>query len=169
MDGPALQHIGEADLHGRSAELVVDGQSLLIAHVHVHSVEPIADVRIEPGHGLALGTLPLGEDEWPVYCLDGDLDILDRLPGTRRACVLVKTEFGGIGILCDEVRVVDNGAFATVPVPGCMQGEQSLMQSLAIIDARVTCVLDADRLSATLLAEMTNGGVQATPLAAGEQ
>ena len=169
MDGPALQHIGEADLRARFAELVVDGQRLLIAHVHVHSVETLADVRIAPGHGQALGTLPLGEGEWPVYCLDGDLNTLDRLPATRRACVLLKTGDGGIGILCDEVRVVDNGAFATVPVPGCMQGEQSLVQSLAIIDARVTCVLDADRLSATLLAEMTDDGVQATPLAAGER
>ena len=43
MDGSALQHIREADLHARSAELVVDGQSLLIAHVHIHSVEPILD------------------------------------------------------------------------------------------------------------------------------
>ena len=72
MDGPALQHSREADLHGRSAELVVDGQSLLIAHVHIHSVEPSVDVRIEPGHGQALGILSLGEGEWPVYCLDGD-------------------------------------------------------------------------------------------------
>jgi hypothetical protein len=168
MAGSALQHIDEADLHGRSAELVVDGQRLLIAHVHVHSVETLADVRIASGHGRALGILPLGEDEWPVYCLDGDLNTLDRLPANRRACVLLKSDHGGIGILCDEVRVVDNGTFASVPVPDCMQGEQSPVGSLAIIGAKVICVLDADRLSATLLAEKTGDGVQAAPLTAGE-
>ncbi len=169
MDGPALQHIREADLHGRSAELFVDGHNLLIAHAHVHSVEPIVNVRIEPGHGQALGVLSLGEGEWPVYCLDGDLDVLDRLPATRRACVLLKSHHGSIGILCDEVRMVDTGAFAIVSVPVCMQGEQSLVESLAIIDAKVICVLDADRLSATLLAEKTGDGVQAAPLTAGER
>jgi hypothetical protein len=150
MDKSALQQIREADLHARSAELVIDRQSLLIAHIHIHSVEPILDVRIESGHGQALGVLELGDDRWPVYCLDGNLNILAGVPATRRACVLLKSEHGGVGVLCDEVRVVDNASLVMVPVPGCMSGEQSLMDSLAVIDGKVTCVLGADRLSAML-------------------
>ena len=169
MDGSALQHIREADLHARSAELVVDGQSLLIAHIHIHSVEPILDVAVEAGHGQALGVLRLGEAQWPVYCVDGDLNILERLPATRRACVLLKSDHGGICILCDEVRVVDNTALTLVPVPPCMSGEQSLMESLAIIDGKITCVLGTDRLSAMLLAEIADGAIEAPPLAAEEQ
>ena len=169
MDGSVLQHVREADRHARSAELVVDDQSLLIAHVHIHSVEPIVDVRIESDHGQALGILQLGEDQWPVYCLDGDLNILDRLPAKRHACVLLKSDHGAIGILCDEVRVVDNAALTPVPVPTCMSGGQSVMECLAIIDGKVTCVLAADRLSAMLLTQMSDDSKQATPLAAGEQ
>ena len=150
MARSALQHIREADLHARSAELVVDGQSLLIGHIHIHSVEPILDVRMESGHGQALGMLELGEDRWPVYCLDSNLDILGNVPATRRACVLLKSDHGGVGILCDEVRVVDNAALSIVPVPGCMRGEQSLMESLAVIEGKVTCVLGTDRLSRML-------------------
>ena len=150
MNEPALQQIGETDLHARSAELVVDGQSLLIAHVHIHSVEPILDVRVQFGNGQAMGTLQLGDDRWPVYCLDGDLDILGNVPAARRACVLIKSVDGGFGILCDELRVVDNAALTIVPVPGCMSGEQCLMESLAIIDGKITCVLEAERLSAML-------------------
>jgi hypothetical protein len=168
MDGPDLQRVREADLHGRSVELVVDGQSLLIAHVHVHSIEPIGDLRIVSDHGQALGKLPLGGTEWPVYCLDGSLDILDRLPANRRACVLLKSDYGGIGVLCDEVRVIDNATFDIVPIPACMQSEQKLMEALAVIDAKVICVLDGGRLSATLRTEMTGDGMEATPLAAGE-
>jgi hypothetical protein len=155
MAKSALQQIREADLHARSAELVVDGQSLLIGHIHIHSVEPILDVRMESGHGLALGILQLGDNQWPVYCLDGNLDILGNVPATRRACVLLKSDHGGVGILCDEVRVVDNTALRVVPVPGCMSGRQSLMESLAVIDGKVTCVLGTDRLS-DMLQSATN-------------
>ena len=169
MDGSAPQQIRGADLHARSAELVVDSQSLLIAHTHIHSVEPILDVVIETGHGQALGVLQLGEEQWPVYCMDGDLNILDGLPAKRRACVLLKSDHGGIGILCDEVRVVDNAALTLVPVPACMGGEENLMESLAIVDGKVTCVLGADRLSAMLFAQTADGAIEAIPLAAEEQ
>ena len=169
MDGSALQHNREVDLQARSAELVVDDRRILIAHDHVHSVEPILDVRIESDHGQALGTLQLGEDQWPVYCLDGDLNILDKLPAKRCACVLLRSDRGAIGILCDQVRVVDNAALTLVPVPACMSGEQSLVESLAVMDGKVSCVLGADRLSAMLLAQTTDDSTQATPSAAGEQ
>lgn len=159
MDKSALQQVREADLHARSAELVVDGQSLLIAHIHIHSVEPILDVRMEPGHGKALGILQLGEDQWPVYCLDGDLNILGNVPARRRACVLLKSDHGGVGVLCDEVRVVDNASLTIVPVPGCMSGQQSLMDSLAVIGGKITCVLGADRLSAMLQSGLSDEGL----------
>lgn len=169
MDGSALEQIPVANLHARSAELVVDGQSLLIAHIHIHSVEPILDVRMAPGHGQAMGTVRLGDDQWPVYCLDGDLNILGNVPAARRACVLLKSELGGVGVLCDEVKVVDNAALTMVPVPGCMSGEQSLMDSLAIIDGKITCVLGADRLSAMLRSGTIANGPEALTLPAGEQ
>ena len=109
MDRSALQSIDEADLDAQSAELVVDGQSLLIARIHIQSVEPIVDVRMEFGNGQAGGTLRLGEDEWPVICPDGSLNILGDVPAARCVCVLLKSVDGGVGILCDELRVIDNG------------------------------------------------------------
>ena len=169
MDRSALQQIGEADFHARSAELMVDGQSLLIAHIHIHSVEPISDVRMKFDHGQARGTLRLGEDEWPVYCPDGNLNILSNVPAARCVCVLLKSDHGGVGILCDEVKVIDNAALTIVPVPGCMSGEHSLMDSLAIIDGKVICVLGADRLSAMLRSGMTDDGMEALALPAGER
>jgi hypothetical protein len=167
MDESALQQIREADPHARSAELVVDGQSLLIAHIHIHSVEPILDVRMESARGQAMGTLQLGDDQWPVYCIDGDLNILGNVPAARRACVLLKSDRGGVGLLCDEVRVVDNAALTIVPVPGCMSGDQRLLDSLAIIDRKITCVLGADRLSAMLQSGMSGDSLESLVLPAG--
>lgn len=163
-----MQQIHEADLHSRSAELVVDGQSFLIAHVHVHSVEPILDVRMESGHGQALGVFQLGEDQWPVYSLDGDLEILGNVPATRRACVLLKSEHGGVGILCDEVNALENAALTFVPVPGCMRGRQNLMDSLVVVGAKVSCVLGADHLSSMLQSKMIDEDIKAGALPAGE-
>ena len=150
MDREALQQIGAADLSARSAEIVIDGQSLLIAHGHVHSVEPIGDVQMGTGEGPAVGTIALGEQRWQVYSLDGNLDKIAEVPRRRRACVLLKPDHGGVGFLCDEVHVVENEALTTVPVPGCMQGEDSLLDSLAVIEGKITCVLAADRLAAML-------------------
>lgn len=169
MDLSALQQIREADLHARSAELVVDGQRFLIAHIHIHSVEPILDVHMESGLGRAIGTLRLGEVQWPVFCLDGELELLDSVPATRRACVLLKSDHGGVAVLCDEVGVVDNRALVMTPVPGCMRGEGGLMDSLAVINGKVTCVLGADRLSAMLRSQMSGDGAETLALPAEEQ
>ena len=133
-----VQVAGKEDARERSAELVMDGQSLLIAHGSIHSVKPVEDVRMESGDGQAIGTLALGGDTWPVFCLDGNLDILGSVPAARRTCVLLKSECGGVGFLCDEVRVIDNAAVTVIPVPGCMRAENSPMDSLAIIDGRIT-------------------------------
>ena len=162
MDASALEQIRQADLRARSAEIVVDGQSLLISHVHIHSVEPILDVRLESGHGRAIGIVELGDTQWPVFCISGDLDILDSMPAARRACVLLKSDHGGVAFVCDEVRVVDNTDLSLVPVPGCMRGGHDLMESLAVIDDKVTCVLSADGLSGMLTAQsQAHGGAYA--------
>lgn len=166
MDREALEQIRDADLSARSAELVIDGQSLMIAHVHIHSVEPMLDVRRQSGLGRAVGTFALADREWPVYSLDGDLELLADVPDARRACVLLKSRHGGVGFLCDEVRVVDNDALTLVPVPGCMSGDEGLMESLAIVDGKVTCVLDADRLSAMLQSGSEGDGPDALAAAA---
>ena len=158
MDSTALEHIREADLRARSAEVVIDGQSLLIGHVYIHSVEPLLDVRTQAGPGAAIGVIELGDTRWPVFCIDGDLNLLTSMPDNRRACVLLKSDHGGVAFLCDEVRVVDNNALKLLPVPGCMRGEHDLMESLAVIDNKVTCVLSADGLSSMLSAESAAHG-----------
>jgi hypothetical protein len=168
MDASARRHSCEADLHTHSAELVVDGQRFLIAHAPIHSVEPIADVHIETGHGQTIGMLQVGEDRWPVYCVDAELNILDTPPAKRRSCVLLKSDHGDIGILCDGMRVIDNGALTIAPLPGCMGGERSLVESLAIIDGKVTCVVEVNRLSTMLLTETSGDGMRAAPVAPGE-
>ena len=159
MDSAALEQILEADLRTRSAEVVIDGQSLLIGHGHIHSVEPILEVRTGDGPGRAIDLIELGDDRWPVFCIDGDLDILESQPAGRRACVLLKSDHGGVAFLCDEVRVVDDAALRLVPVPGCMRTEHDLMESLAVLDGKVTCVLSADGLSRMLTAGTSTSGV----------
>jgi hypothetical protein len=65
--------------------------------------------------------------------------------------------------------VVDNAALIKFPVPGCMSGEEGLVDSLAIIDGKVVCVLGANRLSAVLRSGMTDDGREALALSAGER
>ena len=167
MDTATRQQPHEAHPPARSTELLVDGQSFLIAHNHIHSVERIVDVRMETGHEPAMGTLRLGMDEWPVFCLDRDLNILGKLPAARHACVLLKSEYGGVGVLCDEARVLDNTTLTIVPIPGCMSDELSLTETLAIIDGKITCMLGAERLSVMLRSSVSDDGVQAPVLPAG--
>lgn len=168
MEMSALEQIRNADLHAGSAEVVLDGQTLLIDHVHIHSVEPIAGVHMCSDHGPAIGEIQLGEQRCPVFCLDADLSILAKVPATRRACVLLTSDHGGVGFLCDEIRMIDDASLAKVSVPGCMSGEHNLVDSLAVIDGKVACVLSADRLSLMLRSQTTVDAVQTRAQSAGE-
>ncbi len=167
MDGHTLEQIRDADPSAHSAELVIDGQSLLIGHVHIHSVEPMEEVRRQSGLGNAIGTLTLADGEWPVYSVDGDLEPLADVPDRRRACVLLNSSHGGVGFLCDRVRVVGNDALTLVPLPGCMRRDEGLLESLAVMDGRVSCVLDAVRLSAMLRSTSGEDGLDASEAASG--
>ncbi|MDX1431690.1 MAG: hypothetical protein R3286_04500 [Gammaproteobacteria bacterium] len=134
----------------RSAELLVDGQGLLVPHQHIHSVEPILDLERAVGPTRMIGELSVADHRWPVYCIDRNLDVLGEIPPGRRACVLLRGPRGGFGILCDEVHVVDNEELRMVPLPGCMQGGSSLVDALAVVETKVVCVLSVQRLAAML-------------------
>ena len=134
----------------RSAELLIDGQGLLVPHQHIHSVEPILDLERVPGAAAVIGELTVADHRWPIYSLDRNLDVLSEIPTTRRAAVLLRNPRGNFGILCDEVHVVDNASLRMVPIPGCMQGAHSLMDALAVLGSKVTCVLSVQRLAAML-------------------
>lgn len=141
---------GDSPLEARSAELLIDGQSLLVPHQHIHSVEPTLDLQPSPHASRIIGELSVADHRWPIYCVDRELNVLTEVPSARRTCVLLRGPRGGFGLLCDEVHVVDNSGLRMVPVPGCMHGGDSLMDSLAVVGDKVTCVLSVQRLAAML-------------------
>lgn len=170
MNIAALEHDDETDLDSRCAELLVDGQQILIAYADIFALEPVESVRIESGCGHAIGNVCHGEDVWAVFCLDARLEFLASVPAARSACVLLRfdadAELGGVALLCDESRVLDDASLTTVPVPGCMGGEDNPVEALAIVDGAITPVLSAERLTA-LLRRDVSGGAAGQP--AGEQ
>jgi len=166
----ALDQNDETDVHSRSVELVMDGRRILIADADVHAVEPIENVRIESGFGHAIGNVSHGEDVWAVFCLDAQLDFLATIPADRSICVLLRfdasSELGGVAVLCDESRDLDDASPTTVPVPGCMSGEENPVSALAIVDGAITCVVSAERLAALLRRHVSGAAVDQP---AGEQ
>lgn len=172
MNTAALEHNDETDPRALSAELVMGTQRLLVAHADIHTVAPIKDVRIESGCGHAIGSVRHGEHVWAVFSLDADLEFLATVPATRRSCVLLRldddAELGGVALLCDELRVLDNASLTMVPVPGCMSGEESPMEAFAIVNGEVICAVSAARLSAWLRRGVAGGAVDRQE-AAGEE
>ncbi len=65
------------------------------------------------------------------------------------------------------MRVVGNDALTLVPLPGCMRRDEGLLESLAVMDGRVSCVLDAVRLSAMLRSTSGEDGLDASEAASG--
>ena len=138
--------------NARSAELRLGGFSLLVPHECVHSIEPILDVDMDNAIGASVGAITVSDHRWPVYCLDHALEILERVPVTRRSCVLLRAGGDAFGVLCDDVNVMDNVELRIVPVPSCMQDSASPVDALAVLGPQVACVLSVERVAALLRA-----------------
>jgi hypothetical protein len=104
--------------------------------------------RRTPG-ARAIGWLSRKEREpWPVYCLDGGLQLQHPVPPARRLCVFIEAHDAVTGIACDRVQLLATDAELTVePVPGCMTGMPSPITGFARHQAGITVVVTATVLA----------------------
>jgi hypothetical protein len=131
------------DVHGSTS--VAGGRTP--GATDVHGSTSVAGGRT-PG-ARAIGWLSRKEGEpWPVYCLDGGLQLQHPLPPARRLCVFIEAHGAVTGIACDRVQLLATDAELTVePVPGCMTGMPSPITGFARHQAGITAVVTATVLA----------------------
>jgi len=107
-----------------------------------------------PGASLAqaAGQFMAGSEEsWPVYSLDGSLQLQRAVPETRRICVFFETEGQTRGLLCDRVwSLAEDADLLVEPMPGCIKGPPSPATGLAQFRGQIAIVTNHGALSAYL-------------------
>lgn len=146
MSGPA-----PFDPSGASyAVLSVDDLSLLVPQRAVHALELALDVEPGGDSPSRIGWIWVERKQWPVFCLDANLEPLREPPPARKICAVLVLEAGGFGLLCDRIENLEHNSVRTFPIPGCMHDPDAPIDALAAFDGRIGCVLCVSGLGAVL-------------------
>jgi len=133
--------------------LSMDTLRLLIPQNQVRTLEPGFEVRYPDTGGT--GWIEIEDMRSPVYCLSRNLEPLVTPPASRNVCVLLESEHGLFGVLCDQVAMF--GEIAAEPLPKCMRSAGTPIRGLALHGEQVLCIGSAAGLLACLEASPSSG------------
>lgn len=141
--------------------LKIDTSMLVLNQGDIRTIEGVGDVlRIDPPGG-GVGWIEFEDRGWPVFSLAENLRPIAEVPEVRRLCAVLAGEGGLIGILCDEVQVLESEALRFIPLPACMRYPDSPVSDVAEHAGGVLCQTSAQALLALLTgasAEVTADG-----------
>lgn len=126
--------------------LCIDELQLMLPQGEVCAVESAADVRRDETLAPAIGQIVYLGQSWPVLCLDGEFTALDALMPGRRACVMLATGQGFLGILCDDVRVLKQSGTEDYSLPVAMRTANTPVQALMQFESGLACISDTSHL-----------------------
>ncbi|MDM8547188.1 hypothetical protein [Candidatus Venteria ishoeyi] len=135
-----------------------DGLLLLIPQHDIHVVEVIDDVETgveaeEEAIGI-MGWVNQNEQQFPVFTLDKNLNLLRYLPPDRKLCVLLKAgEDAAFGITCESIDALDeNPGLYIQTIPDCMYMSESPLEKLVIYQHEAGAITGKDSLQQYLTA-----------------
>ncbi len=135
------------------AVLVIDELYLVLPQRDVRQFGLASDLEA-PGAELAQagGQFPAGRGEsWPVYSLDGSLQLQRATSEVRTVCVFFEAGGQTRGLLCDRLwSLAEDTDLAVEPMPGCAKGPPSPATGLAQFRDRIAMVTDRAALSSYL-------------------
>ncbi len=128
--------------------LTIDNLELALPQCDVKSVElrSMLDVAVD-GEAEA-GWLEQDNKTWPVYGVNNRLNIMARVPHSRRFCILLYVEDKYIGFLCDQVRILPSDDDLDLQViPTCLVSGNSPLKWITLLDKNVVTVVEKDGLT----------------------
>ncbi|MBI3480754.1 MAG: chemotaxis protein CheW [Nitrosomonadales bacterium] len=133
------------------ALLSISGVRLMLPQREIRALESLADVAMQDAELPAVGGIQHAQQRWPVYCLSPELTLQAAVPAERRACVLLETGTGYMGILCDDVSIARRVPDRQHELPSAMRVPDTPVLGLAVLDEQeIVCVTSAERLVAHL-------------------
>ena len=126
--------------------LAIDGLKLIVPQADIRTVESISDVVVADKMPKTVGAINYRGQRWPVVCLSNELLLLDVIPASRRACVMLA--FGGnfLGLLCDDAKVLVNFTQQSFAIPASMRTHESPIIGLIQYEQALACLSDASHL-----------------------
>lgn len=130
----------------RYARLAFDEQHVLVPNNRIHSVEHTLDVALDRDGAEGADEIVIGGARWPAFALNRALEPVELVPEARSVCVLLDAAGGGLALLCDELRSLDEDTPRVVPVPACMRLARGPITSLCVVGEQVLGVVSVDGL-----------------------
>jgi hypothetical protein len=130
-----------------AALLKIVGLNLLIMQRDIRTIESVSDVDgAEPEPG-SVGWISVAKERWPVYCLSDDLVLLTTIPPERGTCVMLALDGAHIGILSDDVSILNQIPTDRFELPSCMALLGTPVEHVLKFGDEIICVTNAHLLA----------------------
>ena len=134
------------DTNNKVVVLSIDGLKLILPQADIRTVESIGDVELADKIPKSIGTINYRGQRWPVVCLSNELLLLDVVPASRRACVMLACDDNYLGLLCDDAKVLVNFMQGSFAMPKSMRTDASPIIGLIQYEQALACLSDASHL-----------------------
>lgn len=155
MNGPIQTALADLRAIQAFAVLTLDGHQWLLPQTEIRSLGSLLDIDQEVRVPGSIGAFALADEWWPVYCLSGGLQLLPRLSGNRRVCLLLHNGADRFGVVCDRVESLTKLP-RLAALPACMALPGSPIQALALLQNGLGCVTTTEHLAALIAAVAEN-------------
>ena len=136
-------------LNASSAALIkIDGLNLLLPQGEIRTLESIAELDTAAPALRSAGWIVYAQKHWPVYCLSEELSLMSLVPAERRACAILAMGSGYIGILCDDMIILNDFTAQRHELPISMRLADSPILHLVAYEQDIACVSNANKLTA---------------------
>lgn len=128
--------------------LTIDDLELAMPQCDAKSVELVSMLDVAVDGEAEAGWLEQDNKTWPVYGVSNRLDIMTKVPHSRRFCILLYVEDKYIGFLCDQVRILPSDDDLDLQaMPECLISGHSPLRWLTLLDKNVVTVAEKGGLS----------------------
>lgn len=131
-----------------AALLKITGLNLQLPQGEIRTLESATDVDTAAPALNSIGWIVYAQKRWPVYCLSEELALMAVVPSERRACALLATGAGFIGILCDDMLILKDIAAQRYELPDAMRLPDTPILHLIAYEQGIACVTNAKQLTA---------------------
>jgi len=132
--------------------LSIDKLKLAVPQKDASAVELVSALDVGTEGEAEVGWLEQNGALWPAYCVDTQLKLQTETPRRRRFCIMFHGGDRFIGLLCDQVRMLQSDDDLELNnMPECLAEEESPLQWIAMLDGEVTAAAKSGALVDYLL------------------
>ena len=143
-----MMQLTRPGLNTTSAALIkIDGLNMLLPQGEIRTLESIAELDTAAPALHSAGWVVYAQKRWPVYCLSEELSLMSLVPAERRACAIMAMGAGYIGILCDDMTILNDFIAQRHEVPVAMRLADTPILHLVAYAQGIACVSNANKLT----------------------